>query len=145
MFAEHLHRYIALIRVVRDTLDIRACPFSDALEVLIALVIDERTNRLDAVHELAEGLHIFRESGEYIDMIPCNAGEYSYMRLVPKELRPQVEWGSQVLIALENGILYKSGTAQRPKYHYKEMHIIAPNDQAEDLPFEKPNNGEAPF
>lgn len=48
-------------------------------------------------------------------------------------------------IALENGILYKSGTAQRPKYHYKEMHIIAPNDQAEDLPFEKPNNGEAPF
>jgi len=48
-------------------------------------------------------------------------------------------------IALDKGILYKSGTTQRPKYHYKEMNIEAPNDQAEDLPFEGPNNEQAPY
>lgn len=48
-------------------------------------------------------------------------------------------------IALEKGILYKSGTTQRPKYHYKEMNIEAPNDQVEDLPFAKPDGNEADF
>jgi hypothetical protein len=48
-------------------------------------------------------------------------------------------------IALEKGILYKSGTTQRPKYHYKEMNIEAPNDQAEDLPFAKPDGDEPDF
>ena len=48
-------------------------------------------------------------------------------------------------IALEKGILYKSGTTQRPKYHYKEMNIEAPNDQTEEIPFEKPSNEQAPF
>jgi len=48
-------------------------------------------------------------------------------------------------IALEKGILYKSGTTQRPRYHYKEMNIEAPNDQTEEIPFEKPSNEQAPF
>lgn len=48
-------------------------------------------------------------------------------------------------IALEKGILYKSGTAQRPKYHYKEIDIPAPNDQAEALPFAKPDGKEPNF
>jgi cyclophilin family peptidyl-prolyl cis-trans isomerase len=48
-------------------------------------------------------------------------------------------------IAIENGILYKTGTAQRPKYHYKEMNINAPNDQAEDLPFDRPDDSEPAF
>jgi hypothetical protein len=48
-------------------------------------------------------------------------------------------------IALEKGILYKSGTTQRPKYHYKEMNNEAPNDQAEQLPFDKPDGNEPDF
>ena len=48
-------------------------------------------------------------------------------------------------IALEKGILYKSGTVQRPKYHYKDIDIPAPNDVAEDLPFEKPDGEEPDF
>lgn len=48
-------------------------------------------------------------------------------------------------IALEKGILYKSGTTQRPKYHYKEMNNEAPNDQAEQLPFDAPNNEQVPY
>ena len=48
-------------------------------------------------------------------------------------------------IALEKGILYKSGTVQRPKYHYKEIDIQTPNDTSEDLPFEGPTDGNVPY
>jgi len=48
-------------------------------------------------------------------------------------------------IAIERGILYKSGSSQRPKYHYKEMNIEAPNDQIGDLPFDGPTNEQAPY
>jgi hypothetical protein len=48
-------------------------------------------------------------------------------------------------IAIERGILYKSGSLQRPKYHYKEMNIEAPNDQIGDLPFDGPTNEQAPY
>ena len=47
-------------------------------------------------------------------------------------------------IALEKGILYKSGDKQKPKYHYKAEYKPIPNDQAEDLPFAKPSD-EVPF
>jgi hypothetical protein len=43
--------------------------------------------------------------------------------------------------AMENGIIYKS---EKKKYHYKGLNAIADNDQAESLPFDKPE-GEAPF
>ena len=43
--------------------------------------------------------------------------------------------------AIENGIIYKS---DKKKYHYKGLNAIADNDQAESLPFDKPE-GEAPF
>lgn len=43
--------------------------------------------------------------------------------------------------AMESGIIYKS---DKKKYHYKGLNAIADNDQAEDLPFYKPE-GEAPF
>ena len=48
-------------------------------------------------------------------------------------------------IALEKGILYKSGTVQRPKYHYKDIDIPVPNDQAEDLPFPRPDGNRPDF
>lgn len=48
-------------------------------------------------------------------------------------------------IALEKGILYKSGTVQRPKYHYKEIDLPTPNDTSEDLPFSKPDGQEPDF
>ena len=48
-------------------------------------------------------------------------------------------------IAIEKGILYKSGPAQRPKYHYNGLDKQAPNDKTEDLPFEGQTNEEAPY
>jgi hypothetical protein len=44
---------------------------------------------------------------------------------------------------MENGIIYKS---DKKKYHYKGLNAIADNDQAENLPFDKPEgDGQAPF
>ena len=48
-------------------------------------------------------------------------------------------------IALDKGILYKTGTAQRPKYHYNGLDKAQQNDQAEVLPFNKPENDTTPF
>ena len=48
-------------------------------------------------------------------------------------------------IALDKGILYKSGTAQRPKYHYNGLNKVQQNDQAEVLPFDKPENDNTPY
>ena len=43
--------------------------------------------------------------------------------------------------AMESGIIYKS---DKKKYHYKGLNAITDNDQAESLPFDKPES-EAPF
>lgn len=48
-------------------------------------------------------------------------------------------------IALEKGVIYKSGTVQRPKYHYKEIDLPTPNDTSEDLPFDKPDGQDPDF
>ena len=48
-------------------------------------------------------------------------------------------------IALEKGILYKSGTTQRPKYHYKGLDKPLPNDETQALPFDKPDNNDLEF
>ena len=47
--------------------------------------------------------------------------------------------------AVENGIIYKLGDKQRPKYHFNGLNREIPNDQAEELPFDKPENDGAPF
>ena len=47
--------------------------------------------------------------------------------------------------AMEVGIIYKDGTKDRPKYHYKGLDKQMPNDQAEDLPFAKPDNNDLEF
>ena len=44
--------------------------------------------------------------------------------------------------AMEAGIIYKT---DKKKYYYKGLNAIVDNDQAEDLPFDKPEGGEAPF
>ena len=44
--------------------------------------------------------------------------------------------------AMEAGIIYKT---DKKKYHYKGLHAWQPNDQAESLPFERPNNDDTPF
>ena len=44
--------------------------------------------------------------------------------------------------AMEAGIIYKT---DKKKYHYKGLHASQPNDQAESLPFERPNNDDTPF
>lgn len=40
-------------------------------------------------------------------------------------------------LAMESGIIYKS---DKKKYHYKGMNAIAPDDQPENLPFDKPSD-----
>lgn len=47
-------------------------------------------------------------------------------------------------IALDRGILYKSGTAQRPKYHYNGLDKPLPNDEAETIDF-KESEDKPPF
>lgn len=53
--------------------------------------------------------------------------------------------GDLINIALEKGIIYKLGDKQRPRYHYNGLNKEAPNDQAEQLPFEGPNQDGVPF
>lgn len=47
--------------------------------------------------------------------------------------------------AMDVGIIYKDGTKERPKYHYKGLDKPLANDQTEDLPFAKPDNNEPEF
>ena len=47
--------------------------------------------------------------------------------------------------ALEVGIIYKDGTKERPKYHYKGLDKPLPNDEAQALPFDAPDNNEPDF
>jgi hypothetical protein len=47
--------------------------------------------------------------------------------------------------ALEVGIIYKDGTKERPKYHYKGLDKPLPNDETQDLPFDKPDNNDLEF
>ena len=53
--------------------------------------------------------------------------------------------GDLINIALEKGIIYKLGDKQRPRYHYNGLNKEMPNDQAEQLPFEGPNQDGVPF
>ena len=91
MTTEHLHLHVSFVCVIRDTGDILACVLSDVAQVLISFVIDERTVGFETVHELTEGVHVLREGREDVDVIPCDTGQNSYVRVVPEELRPQVE------------------------------------------------------
>ena len=47
--------------------------------------------------------------------------------------------------ALDVGIIYKDGTKERPKYHYKGLDKPLPNDETQDLPFESPNDDNVPY
>ena len=47
--------------------------------------------------------------------------------------------------ALDVGIIYKDGTKERPKYHYKGLEKPLPNDETQALPFDKPDNNEPEF
>jgi hypothetical protein len=52
---------------------------------------------------------------------------------------------SLIDIALDFGIIYKSGEKARPKYYYKGIDKPQPNDESETLPFEAPEKEEVPF
>jgi hypothetical protein len=47
--------------------------------------------------------------------------------------------------ALDVGIIYKDGTKERPKYHYKGLEKPLPNDDTQALPFDAPDNIEPEF
>lgn len=44
-------------------------------------------------------------------------------------------------VAMEKGVIYKSGK----KYHYKGVEKEMPNDKVESLPFDAPDGGEVPY
>ena len=47
--------------------------------------------------------------------------------------------------AMDVGIIYKDGTKERPKYHYKGLDKPLPNDETQALPFDKPDNNDLEF
>ena len=47
--------------------------------------------------------------------------------------------------AMDVGIIYKDGTKERPKYHYKGLDKPLPNDETQALPFDAPDNNEPEF
>ena len=47
--------------------------------------------------------------------------------------------------ALDVGIIYKDGTKERPKYHYKGLDKPLPNDETQALPFDAPDNNDLEF
>ena len=46
---------------------------------------------------------------------------------------------------MDVGIIYKDGTKERPKYHYKGLDKPLPNDETQALPFDAPDNNEPEF
>ena len=50
--------------------------------------------------------------------------------------------GDLISIAMEAGIIYKS---DKRKYHYNGLNRQAPNDQEEQMPFERSDDDEAPY
>ena len=101
---EYLHFHLAFVRIVRNTGDIFASSFGNSAQVLIALIPDKRAVRLYTFYKLSKRFDILVESGEYIDVIPRNTGQNSYMRVVPKEFGTQVQRRGQILIALKNSV-----------------------------------------
>ena len=59
-------------------------------------------------------------------MIPGDAGEDGYVGVVPKELGSEIERGSEVLIALEDGVLGGVGEPYHPleALYLRAYHII---------------------
>ena len=74
------------------------------------------------MYELAERVHVLRESGEDIDMIPRYTRQDSYMRVIPQEFRAQVERGSEVLIALEDRVF---GGVGEPYHTLEALYLRA--------------------
>jgi hypothetical protein len=52
--------------------------------------------------------------------------------------------GALIDTGIENGIIYKTGEKQRPKYHYNGLNKEQPNDQAEEIDF-TPSDDPAPY
>ena len=48
-------------------------------------------------------------------------------------------------MGLDKGIIYKTGEKRRPTYHYNGLNKEIPNDQPEQLPFEKKKKKDLPF
>ena len=52
--------------------------------------------------------------------------------------------GALIDTGIENGIIFKTGEKQRPKYHYNGLNKEQPNDQAEEIDF-TPSEGPVPY
>ncbi len=58
---------------------------ADFLEVLVTFEPEKVSSVLYRLYKNFELLDIFRESWENIDVVPCYASKYGYMRFVPVE------------------------------------------------------------
>ena len=91
MLAENTQVALCLQGIVGMASDICACFRSNIAQVLVALIVDKVPMGFDEVHKPAESVHILGESGEHVDMVPCNAGENGNMRVVEVELGARVK------------------------------------------------------
>ena len=66
--------------------------------------------------------------------------------LIKQGLTSNRKRGTLIDIALDKGIIYKSGDKSRPKYFFAGLNRKAPNDEVKELPFNQPDSqDEVPF
>ena len=86
------------------------------------------------------------EADDYFKLYPWTSTGATYTDLEKwlrtKGVTSNRKIGDMFNIAMEAGIIYKS---DKKKYHYNGLDKQAPNDQPEQMPFEGPDNGDAPY
>jgi len=97
-------------------------------------------------HEAARIARIRQEADDYFKLYDWTAIGATYTDLERflrrKGVTSNRRIGDLFNTAMEAGIIYKT---DKKKYHYKGLYASQPNDQAESLPFERPNNDDTPF
>ena len=86
------------------------------------------------------------EADDYFKLYPWTSTGATYTDLEKwlrtKGVTSNRKIGDMFNVAMEAGIIYKS---DKKKYHYNGLDKQAPNDQPEQMPFEGPDNGDAPY
>ena len=86
------------------------------------------------------------EADDYFKLYPWTSTGATYTDLEKwlrtKGVTSNRKIGDIFNVAMEAGIIYKS---DKKKYHYAGLGKTIPNDQPEQMPFEGPDNGDAPY
>ena len=104
---------------------------------------------LDGNGSTEEAKELTKEANERFERLPWTSSGLSRTDIDDYLYKQGVTSNRQrsdlINIATEKGIIYKSGTAQRPKYHFNGLNKKQPNDTSETLPFDGPSKDEAPY